>query len=47
MNLAWTGLGWKLAISGEFGDCAVAQPSCVDNLVPAFTYGYEAEFFLM
>jgi len=45
MNLAWTGLGLKLAISGEFGDWAVAQPNSVGNLVPVFIYGYEAEFF--
>jgi len=47
MNLTWTGLGLKLAISGEFGDWAVAQPNCVGNLVPAFVYGYEAEFFFL
>jgi hypothetical protein len=42
----WPGLGSKLAISGESGDWAVAEPNCVDDLVP-FIYGYEAEFFFM
>ena len=42
-----SGLGSKLAINGESGDWAVAQPNCVDNLVPAFICGYEAEIFFM